>query len=112
MGKWIDWLRKAKLKGTGVLQTPIGNGRYKYCALGGACLISKRGKFVNGGSYYRTSDMDTNYANGFIPKGVKDYYGISDHLASSIVGMNDGGSSFDDIANYLEEGLTRGSLNL
>lgn len=123
--EWLEWLRSGKLKqGRGALSNA---SREEFCCLGVLCEVAvKHGiiEYVEGG--YRSGvDGEFHYANHYLPKPVVEWAGLDDETAAlgnptvpriedvpdyykkeiPVVGLahlNDGGLSFEQIADVIE----------
>ena len=81
--KWVEALRSGKYKqGIGRLYRPESN---EYCCLGVLCRVA---------DVDLESDSSLNYGLVFQPLGLRKYW--------DLVEMNDNGSSFARIADYIE----------
>lgn len=113
MKQWVKALRSGKYKqGTGLLNGPEG-----FCCLGVLCDISKRGKWLK--DYYCG-------ANAYLLKGETQIYGLPakvmewagmektnggeeffrceiSHRQKNLIGLNDSGKSFKEIAKIIEK---------
>lgn len=95
--EWIDALRSNEFKQG---QNLLYNGeKDTYCCLGVACALAGIPK----------SDLQGNALSVFLPGECRSisnivYYklGLNDDHIIDLVDMNDKGSSFDEIANYIE----------
>jgi len=102
--KWLKALRSGEYEqGTGVLV----NEKDRFCCLGVLCNISGRGEWEKRPEhedwYYKINDQDYRY--GGLPRGIAKWSEVQSYQELSLVGMNDGGHSFGEIADYIEENL-------
>lgn len=82
----------------------------QFCCLGVACELYRqstgKGQWENkpGGIYWFVLDgLDH---TGFLPNPVRAWLGIDDpRIERTLAALNDGGHSFEDIANYIEKTL-------
>lgn len=109
---WIDALRSKEFLQTQgrLLHFDDLTSEHRYCCLGVACELYS----WNVGGYWdydsafvadpMTVDGSQNY-NYTTPPIVAQWYGIPDKIIDEAASMNDNGSSFASIANYLESCL-------
>ena len=94
--KWIKALRSGDYKqATGKLVKGTGSSR-SYCCLGvaGSLLSAETGK-----KFKAFTSKDAECLNNVGLKAT----GLTDRTQSTLIGMNDGGKSFKQIANFLEK---------
>lgn len=107
--KWVAALRSGEYKQThGVLK----NSDNRYCCLGVACeIFSKENEggfeYIHGEFYFKSGDEER---VGSPPTNVVKYFGLISEFGiwgegdgESLVGMNDNGKSFEEIAQIIEE---------
>jgi len=103
--KWVDALRSGGYQqGRNYLRTDN-----RFCCLGVLCdLYGKENNvewnFDEDGNYYRFQDHPAS-----LPFPVIEWAGVGSHNPSipgtSLVGLNDNGSTFNEIADFIEEHL-------
>lgn len=95
--KWIAALRSKKYKQTkGVLKNNAG-----YCCLGVACDIVDDSKWGHRSEIIAGCEYD-NASYYCLPRHIQEKYNVSEELANELMAMNDNGSSFAEIADYIE----------
>lgn len=101
---WLYALRSGKYtQARSALKKSIGHeDDVGYCCLGVLCDISQKGKWKKDrqGTYYWYDDI-----SGVLPKSVKEWSGVILERERDLAGMNDGGSSFEEIADWVETNL-------
>ncbi len=104
---WIDTLRSDKFtQGIGALKRNIIT---RHCCLGVLCEIYKdktdKGQWeyleVGGGRFRFVLDEEKSYTT--LPPSIRDWLGISTIEESRLISMNDTGTTFKGIADYLEK---------
>jgi len=96
--RWVKALRRGNYKQqTGVLQNQLG-----YCCLGVLADIETDGDWVwnVGEQAWEISGQTDTLNTGLLNKAK-----ISDETQGDLINMNDGGESFDEIADWIEENL-------
>lgn len=94
--QWVDALRSGKYKqGKTRLKTCHG----EYCCLGVLCEI------LNIPNQAGTYSYKNNSSIGSLPGPLRFELEVSTDLLNKLTNMNDGGSSFDEIADYIEANL-------
>lgn len=114
--KWVHALRTTKRKqGEGVLKERVINpdterAEIRYCCLGIACEIDDRVKltWIDGeacwGAQLRNGDHgESSYT--VLPSDYADTIGLSRSAMNRLTDMNDSGTSFPEIADWIEENL-------
>lgn len=105
--KWIEALRSGKFK-QGKIFLKKDNC---YCCLGVACELSELGQWTSSENDWMSSYLGATYA---LPAKVQNYYGLheysgtyftNDQLENNLAGHNDGGMTFAQIADLIEECL-------
>jgi len=99
---WVEALRSGEYE-----QTDGGlcyDG--KYCCLGVLCEIDERVTPIR----YSTKDVayeigDGPFELGVLPREFRDLIGITPQQESIVIKMNDGGTGFPEIADYIEANL-------
>lgn len=107
-GKWIEALRSGNYRqGTGLLKCDAEGGLTRYCCLGVLCELVDPNKFkrrdLGGGRYdYGVHGLSSDVT---LPSNVQHEVGLSDEECNTLAEKNDGGYTFQDIANYIEDNL-------
>lgn len=105
--KWIKALRSGKYKqGTGYLKREDLDDRTKttHCCLGVLCEITDVSKHDSYGGVYSFGGPDAMAgATTYLPDEIKGE--ISSEQQKTLATMNDEGSSFEQIAEYIEKNL-------
>jgi len=113
--KWIEALRSGDFKqGRLSLRNDTKGEEFsRYCCLGVACAIApvKFGRFSSlpttlsyVPNVVRFTFVDNKEAQtAFLPEKLREWLGISEDAMRTLIRMNDGGSSFEDIAYVLEK---------
>ena len=98
--KWIAALRSGKyaqVQGQ-LRQKPVG-----FCCLGVLCDISPEIEWDGEMAFFeKESGPDVEWDDSMLPAGFRRHVGISDEAQKILAEMNDGGSSFDEIADCIE----------
>lgn len=109
--QWLAALRSGEYQQcTEVLRESGSSGAKSYCCLGVLAEV-QHGKAVWEGAAQLSSDeRPTDEGYWERQGGVWAFYcdeeiGVSRDVGSALASMNDGGDSFDEIANYIEENL-------
>lgn len=124
--KWLDRLRNGGLKqATSALKETYDDGTSGYCCLGVLCEIAVEEGIIKAPrpEWGRNEDPDSHYGNwtygrnsdSFLPPTVRDWAGLSennpavnvndDFISTTLATLNDSGSSFEEIAGYIEASL-------
>lgn len=74
-------------------------GSYCYCCLGVACQISGLGDWNDRDQYRDGKGL----ADCYLPPEVADYFGLTHEEQHTLAEMNDGGSDFGTIADFIEQ---------
>lgn len=103
--KWLEALRSRKYtQGTDYLR---GNG--KYCCLGVLCDVvqpEKWGQEDAFGVIPHDPNRKFKFENNVYPSvELLDQVGLTEDQMQTLVDLNDGGKTFDEIAKYIEENL-------
>ncbi len=100
--KWVEALRSGKYQQTkGRLR---GDGGF--CCLGVLCDISGAGGWLIQGGKQMFVMNDSQHRTGkYLPKLLRQRAGIEENDDSPLMDMNDGGSPFIEIADYIEKYL-------
>lgn len=101
--KWIEALRSGKYKqGVGVLRSATD----KFCCLGVLCDITDNNswKLNSYAGYYYFKDRGYYLYGSLNYDQVKDF-GLYTRQISELVKMNDTGSTFQEISEYIEKNL-------
>ena len=103
--EWVTALRSGDYQQTtSVLRSQAG-----YCCLGVACDISGLGRWEDvNGNMYKFKMGSGLFSCVDLPIEVAEYYGIVStcgdiHQEDSLIGMNDRGCSFTEIAKFIED---------
>lgn len=105
--KWLNWLRNGRyLQARETLCTENKKGENAFCCHGVLCNIHAE----ETGSYWAfsvTSKDALSYSNHTImpPLFIWKWAGLARRHVDKLALMNDGGSSFKTIANYIEKNL-------
>lgn len=109
--KWLEALRSGNyIQGQRYLKT-TGGGVTRHCCLGILCDIADEGVVENVTLVNQTYEFD-NHASA-LPESVRQWAGISSPLGefwdagqkNNLAYLNDGGSSFREIADIIEQNL-------
>ena len=103
---WVEALRSGKYNQTsGTLKREKEDESYAYCCLGVACEIFPLGKWreTGGDSEAYITDSFANEFIGMPPDSFYDLVGLSLNDAEELASANDSGSSFEEIADLIEE---------
>lgn len=92
--KWLEALRSEKYQ-QGTQQLRRGDN---FCCLGVLCDISEEGEWESHDSFHTYMNCIT-----YLPTLVRMRAGLNSKQETELAKMNDGGSSFKDIAKYIEE---------
>lgn len=102
-------------QGEGYMRTSVGWELPRYCVMGVVCDLYDRDVNPNGGpgGWRLRQERSQGGAQVFTyehlsfgpPRIVMDAYGLSLPAVEHLMAMNDGGSSFEDIAGWVEENL-------
>ena len=113
--RWIKALRSGEyVQGDGVLcRDPRGSSYSRFCCLGVLCDISPRVEWVGNDLSDRDEHLLAVYnpSYGFgesvvaLPQGLLEEIGLSHGREWVLMGMNDQGCNFRDIADRIEEWL-------
>jgi hypothetical protein len=103
--KWVDALRSGKYKqGKGSLRSANG----AYCCLGVLCdVMNIPSELVDNCECYRFTTPTGDKVSGYLNPELANEIGLSSVVGGnstnlSLAGMNDRGSSFTEIANFIE----------
>ncbi len=102
--KWLEALRSGRYdQGTGSLRVKLpDDGIDRYCCLGVLCDITNSSLWDKRiGPGRMTFEGSFNY----LPQWVRDHAGVSDAVQANLSKMNDGGQTFEQIADYIEDNL-------
>ena len=92
--KWIEALRSGNYQqGRGMLKGPLG-----YCCLGVLCEISGMGTWFD--SYYY--EIEDERSGAVLPVKLREKIGLSAEQQTNLIGMNDSGDTFLEIADWIE----------
>lgn len=99
--KWVEALRSRKFRqANDTLREQRPGRHYAYCCLGVACqLVDPKG--WRGGEFEFKDVTDA----GYPPDSLMEHIGLDPSDARKLAGMNDHGSTFPEIATYIEENL-------
>jgi len=129
VSKWIAALRSGKYKqGKGALKYYTDGNTCLHCAVGVACEIMNPGGFyLNKSKQFDDIVIDVkafqlkDVVNPVVPDtktnallfsdDINKWLGLDTSFILDITKYNDGGSSFDRIADYIEDVLLRGEIN-
>lgn len=102
--KWIEALRSGKYpQAQGRLRKPL-SGVEGYCCLGVACDLYREdhpGSEWTPGGTFRASAYGPEESSSLLDP-VQRWLGISNLLENELIGMNDDGASFEEIAAFIE----------
>lgn len=103
MARWIAALRSGEFEqGTGQLRHS-DLPRLTYCCLGVACHLFSPAGWTSDVNYDQSEDQN------YMPVHVRQQLGISQEAEDILVKMNDGLSTFLQIADYLEATYLKGT---
>lgn len=98
--RWIEALRSGKYaQGQGALRKVARN---EYCCLGVLCDLCDPSRWTD------TNSVDVYWYDGVSnlpPQKVQHAVGMDQLVTDKLAVMNDGGATFDQIANYIEKNL-------
>lgn len=101
---WIEALRSGEYKQTqaGVLVNPLESS---YCCLGVLCSLNGTGEFHQReeAPYYKLSSQESRGASYGVPFEVLNWAGLLNDEPVKFVALNDGGATFSEIADVIEE---------
>lgn len=105
--RWVKALRSGKYKqGRHSLRNVEGD---TFCCLGVLCDLAVRSKVIKEGRVTYLDPKRYTYgasSTGNIPPSVEKWSGLDSYFdADLLIKMNDGGESFELIADYVEENL-------
>ena len=96
--KWVEALRSGEFKQTtGMFKKTHSDGTERFCCLGVLCVVAEENPIIFAGSNW-------DFVWDFVDRALGRTISGSpwpDHLAAK----NDGGASFAEIANYIEQNL-------
>jgi hypothetical protein len=98
--KWVAALRSGKYK---QVKERLTNGKGGYCCLGVACKLKSLPRFRYGLSYFYSSVAHNN--DLLLPREIRQDIGLDEYFQTELSSMNDEGSSFKEIADYIEREL-------
>lgn len=104
--KWVTALRSGDYKQTsGALAVRVGDDttNVAYCCLGVLCEIAVDEGVIPSGNFLEKNEIKRydEQSTAFLPTRVIDWSRA--FTTTVVVAMNDEGSSFDEIADYIEE---------
>lgn len=104
--RWVATLRDPDwLQGQGYLRTTAPTGEHKFCCLGVACEISPEAVRSAQGYRFKRSFHDTDYVSMPPTDFMEWEYGVDADFMDQLANANDGGASFEVIADRIEEVL-------
>lgn len=105
--RWVEALRSKKYtQGHHVLKEEQKDGSLAYCCLGVLCEISGiQNEIVPSSKRFSFSDKDGSTYQAYLPPSFKRQVGLSSDMETRLGTMNDGGDSFEKIADFIEEKL-------
>jgi hypothetical protein len=105
--RWVEALRSGKYKqGTGRLRDQNADGDDEFCCLGVLGDLYDRNRWSHG-TEYRVSPEDCRVGTviAVLPSDVIGDIGLTGAQQDQLAEMNDHGSSFEEIARWIEENL-------
>lgn len=109
--KWVAALRSGKYKqGQQNLKTKWLDNIVEHCCLGVLCeivgpTVAKEESHREHQELFAFRDVDGYVSTTMLPPGIRNAVGLLSTEASKLAGMNDGGKSFAEIADYIEGNL-------
>lgn len=97
--KWLEALRSGKYEQGRCL---LRSSDDKFCCLGVLCDVADVQWSPGAGKFYA---MGGELKAAYLPDSFKESFGINDSEERILTQSNDDGSSFADIANYIEANL-------
>jgi hypothetical protein len=96
--QWVEALRSGKYKqGREYLRTELSDGSYSYCCLGVLCDIREVDLW---------NSLYPSYDDGELPNStILDKVKLDFYTAQELADMNDEGSSFGEISDWIETNL-------
>ncbi len=107
--KWVAALRSGKYHQTSGALCRVENRQTFHCCLGVACRVAAKNGFKVTTLVERGGDNEVTFSyngysdGGVLPDTLRDKLGISLHVQSTLVRMNDGDRTFKEIADFIEE---------
>lgn len=101
--KWVEALRSGEYAQTVRRLARIRGGTTQYCCLGVLCEVNAEPRRQT-----RMEDDSYTYganSTGSLEYGLQEKYGLAASDHSHLIGLNDGGASFLEIADYIEANL-------
>ena len=102
--RWLKALRSDEyVQGKGALC--VTNSEDKFCCLGVLCNVRAEGSKT---LYWKLHDSDELMFSGeylLLSKSMLSWADLTEEQQSCLANQNDGGDSFEKIANYIEENL-------
>ena len=99
--KWLEALRSGRYdQTTGKLR----NGSC-FCCLGVLCDVFDPTRWEIDDEWSSGDGPDQRHEVGVLPSNFRYTYGIDEVLQNRLIGLNDAGKTFSEIANYIEAKL-------
>lgn len=102
--KWIEALRSGNYRqADGVLRGSWGGGKFEYCCLGVLCVVA--GAAWKNGAPELDEVIWQNTDEELLNNDARALVGLSEETEGTLASMNDSGTTFPEIADYIEKNL-------
>lgn len=103
--KWITALRSGNFKqGRGALRSQAEDGSERFCCLGVLCEVLEARRGHSGGYLFQSTDGSLDIRDKMVPyRWFREKLQTKKSLEYYVAKMNDTGSSFKEIADFIEK---------